>query len=192
MDILGIDFTKRKTGLSAVVKIIKNGGILVLPTDTVYGLACDAANKKAVENIYEIKKRDKSKPLAVFVKDIKMAKKYAVVKKEQEEFLKKNWPGAVTVVLPAKKGLSPLVYKNKTIALRQPNNQLVLEIISLLKKPLAQTSANISNQPATTRIKDIIKVFSEEEVSIVDAGNLIKNKPSAIIDLTSNNKIIRN
>ncbi len=181
-----------KINIKEVITALKNGAVLVLPTDTVYGLVCDATNKKAVEKIYKIKKRDKSKPLPVFVKNIEMAKEYAVIRKDQEEFLKNKWPGATTVVLGSKDGLSPLVYKDNTVALRQPNYKLILKIIGLFKKPLAQTSANISNKPSTTIINDIVLDFKNADVIIFDAGNLPKSKPSTIIDLTSDKiKIIR-
>lgn len=179
-----------------LVTALENGAVLVLPTDTVYGLVCDAKNEKAVEKIFEIKKRDKLKPLPVFVKDIKMAKEYAVLNAEQEDFLKSKWPGATTVVLEGRKGLSQLVYKDNTIALRQPNYKLILDIIELFKKPLAQTSANIAGLDATTDIKKVLEYFNNHEIVpdiIIDAGELPKNKPSAIIDLSTKDiKIIRN
>jgi len=186
---------KKNKNIKEIVTALKNGAVLVLPTDTVYGLVCDATNKKAVKKIFDIKKRNKLKPLPVFMKDIKMAKKYSFMGKEQEKFLKDNWPGAVTVVLKRKKGLSPLVYKNDTIALRQPNYKLIIEITKIFKKPLAQTSANISNFPATTKIREVLGQFKNQKNQpdlIIDAGNLKKNKPSVIIDLTKDNiKILR-
>ncbi|MCX6720787.1 MAG: L-threonylcarbamoyladenylate synthase [Candidatus Staskawiczbacteria bacterium] len=178
---------KGEKNVKEIITALKNGAVLVCPTDTVYGFICDATNKRAVGKIFKIKKRDKSKSLPVFVRDIKMAKKYAVVKSREEKFLNENWPGAVTVVLNGKKGLSLLVYKNKTIALRQPNHNLIAEIFKKFKRPLAQTSVNISDQPFMDDIKEIVKVFDCEEHKpdlVIDAGHLPKNKPSVIIDLT--------
>jgi L-threonylcarbamoyladenylate synthase len=170
-----------------IAAALKNGAVLVLPTDTIYGLVCDATNKKAVDKIFDIKKREKSKPLPVFVENIEMAKKYAVVNEKQQDFLKNNWPGAVTVVLEKKDGLSPLVYKDNTIALRQPNYRLMAEVMKLFGGPLAQTSVNISNDPPLEKIDEIINSFTDQKNQpdlIVSAGDLIKNKPSVIIDLT--------
>jgi len=172
-----------------MVAALKNGAVLVLPTDTIYGLVCDATNNEAVERIFNIKKRDKSKTLPVFIENIEMAKEYAVISKKQQDFLEKNWPGAVTVVFKKKDGLSPLVYKDDTIALRQPNYKLILEVIELFKRPLAQTSVNISNDPPLEKIGEIISYFTGQKDQpdlIVDAGDLTKNKPSAIVDLTKN------
>jgi len=184
-----------KVNINEIVAALKNGAVLVAPTDTVYGLVCDATNKNAVDKIFKIKKRDKSKPLPVFVADIKMAKKYAVIKERQEKFLNENWPGAVTVVFKSKKGLSPLVYKDNTIALRQPNYDLIAEIFKTFKRPLAQTSVNISDQPPLVNVEEIEKVLGCEKYQpdlAVDIGNLPKNKPSVIIDLTEDKiKILR-
>ena len=86
---------------------------------------CDAENKKAVKKIFKIKKRDKSKSLPVFIKDIEMAKDYAIISGEQEKFISENWPGPVTIILKSKTGLSPLVSKDGTIALRHSGNKLI-------------------------------------------------------------------
>lgn len=186
---------ENKKNIKKIIAALKNGAVLVLPTDTVYGLVCDATSKKAVEKIFEIKKRNKSKPLPVFVKDIKMAQKYTVISARQKEFLNEKWPGAATFVMRAKKGLSPLVYKKGTIAMRHPDYKLIIEILKLLKRPLAQTSANISGSPATTKVKEVLELFNGRNIQpdfVVDAGDLPKNKPSIIIDITSNKiKILR-
>lgn len=183
---------ENKKNIGKIITALKNGAVLVLPTDTVYGLVCDAANNKAVKKIFAIKKRDKSKPLPVFVKDITTAKKYAIVSGEQEDFLNKSWPGATTAVLKGRKGLSPLVYKNSTIALRQPDYKLIMEVMEALDKPLAQTSANISGEGVLNKISEITSQFKNEDVIIINAGDLPKRKPSTIIDITDNKiKILR-
>jgi len=177
-----------------IITALKNGAVLVCPTDTVYGLVCDAKNEKAVEKIFEIKKRDKSKSLAVFVKDIDMAKKYAEISLDQEKKLQKFWPGATTFILPAKPGLSPLAYKNNTIGMRASDYDLIKNIFKEFNSPLAQTSANISGQPATGKIKEVLSQLSDQGTQpdiVVDVGDLPENKPSTIIDLTKNNKALR-
>src|SRR5438874_677159 len=88
--------------LDSVVRVLQRGGVVIFPTDTVYGFLADAANKHAVEKIYKIKKRPKGKPLPVFVKNIGMAKEVAEINEKQEKILKRYWPGSYTVVLPKK------------------------------------------------------------------------------------------
>jgi L-threonylcarbamoyladenylate synthase len=182
-------------------KAIKQGRVVICPTDTVYGLVAAATNKKAVERIFKIKKRPKTHPLPVFVKDIKTAKKLAKIGKKDEKFLKKNWPGKVTVVLSRKKTKTKLYgLFNKTIALRIPKYKLVNDLLKKTNLPLTGTSANISGKPTSTKIQDILNQFTLRRGSgqknkpdlIIDAGNLKKSKPSTIIDLTApKHKILR-
>jgi len=177
---------------------LREGRILVCPTDTVYGLICDASNSRAVEKIFKIKNRSRTKPLPIFVKDIKMAKQLAFVGKKQERFLKESWPGAITVILKAKKKrLSELVYSSDTIGLRAPDYGLLNEVLKKIGKPLAQTSANISGRPAATKIKKVLEFIrtigtSGFPILVVDAGDLPKNKPSKVVDLTgSSPRVLR-
>ena len=180
--------------------LIKKGKVMVCPTDTVYGLICDATNKKAVAKIFRIKKRPKNKPLPIFVKDLKMAKQIAEINKRQEKFLKSVWPGKVTVVLKSKirwtqsglpVGLHPKskIYgvDKKTVALRIPSSPAVLNLVKHINVPLTGTSANISGKPPSGNIKEILRQFRGKKHQpdiIIDAGNLPKSKPSTVLDLT--------
>ncbi|MDI6591632.1 MAG: L-threonylcarbamoyladenylate synthase [Patescibacteria group bacterium] len=174
--------------IEKVIKSIKTGKVIVCPTDTVYGLLADATNKKAVEKIFKIKKRPFQKPIPIFVKDIKMVKKIAKIDKKQEEFLKKVWPGKVTIVLKPKKELPRGIGKpNKEIGLRIPNYKIINRLLKLCNCPLTGTSANISGRPASTKIKEVLKQFENQKIQpdlVIDAGNLPESKPSIIIDLT--------
>jgi len=163
--------------VNEAVKIIKNGGVVICPTDTVYGFLADAGNKKAVSRIFKIKKRQKAKPLPVFVKDIKMAKEISEISKEQKVILKKSWPGRITFVLKK---------KNKgTIALRIPKYKPLNDLLKKINKPLVQTSVNISGSPVLKNIKEIVEQFGDKIDLIIDEGNFPKRKPSKIIDLTA-------
>ncbi len=195
--------------LREIVSSIKEGKVIVCPTDTVYGLICDAADKKAVEKIFKIKKRDFQKPISLFVKDLKMAKEIAEIDKNQEKFLRKIWPGKLIAVLKANpstrlraKGKFPkgIVCQWGKIGLRIPNYKLLNELLEKFNKPLAQTSANISGKPASAEIKKVIRQFTLRRGSgqenqpdlIIDAGNLKPSKPSTVIDLTGKKlKVLR-
>jgi L-threonylcarbamoyladenylate synthase len=178
---------QNKKKISEIITALKNGAVLVLPTDTVYGLVCDVTNKKAVEKIYKIKKRSKSKPLTIFVKDLKMAKEFAEISKEQEKILVKHWPGKYTFIFKTKKAKKFYGVNKKTIAIRIPKYKFLNDLLKKIDKPLAQTSANISGAPASTKIDQIIKVIATSDVAIlvVDGGDLKKSKPSKIINVTS-------
>ncbi|MFA5878335.1 MAG: L-threonylcarbamoyladenylate synthase [Candidatus Staskawiczbacteria bacterium] len=172
----------KKENLSIILKALKNGKVLIFPTDTVYGLICDATEEKAVERIFKIKKRKRTNPLAVFVKDVKAAKRISYINKEQEDFLKKNWPGAVTVILKSRKRLSKLVYKKGTIGIRVPDYKLLNLVLEKFRRPIAQTSANISGRGATGEIDKVLKQFSGKDRPdlAINAGNLAGSDPSKV------------
>lgn len=174
------------------LRTLQEGEVIVGPSDTVYGLYGDAQNEKALKKIFQIKKRPFTKPIPLFVRDLKMAKKFAKISKDQEAFLKKVWPGPVTVVLGAKKEL-PYVTFRGTIGLRMPDSKFLLGILEKIGHPLAQSSANISGKPATTKIQKVINYFQNQKVQpalILDAGNLKPARPSAVIALTKREKRI--
>ena len=172
--------------LNKAVSILKKGGVIICPTDTVYGFLADAKNKKAVEKVYKIKNRSKSKPLPVFVKDMKMAEKIARIDKNHAKTFKEFWPGKYTFVLKQKSGVKLYGVDKKTIAIRIPKYKLLNNLLKKINKPLVQTSVNISSELPMNKIKDIIEKFkySTEVDLIIDAGNLPKSKSSKIIDLT--------
>jgi L-threonylcarbamoyladenylate synthase len=177
-----------KNALNKAVEMIDNGGVVIFPTDTVYGFLADAESKKAIERIYKIKKRPRSKPLPVFIKDIKMAKDLAEISEAHEKILKKYWPGKYTFILNRNDGKG-------TIALRVPKYKALNDLLKKVNKPLVQTSVNISGNPPLNVLVDIINNFDKQKNKpdlIVGVGNLPKRKPSAIIDLTNDKiKVLR-
>ena len=186
-----------KISLNRAVRILKNGGVVVCPTDTVYGFLADASNKKAVDKIFKIKKRPRSKPLPIFVKDLKMAKELAEISEKQAKILQKFWPGKYTFILKSKikNQNSKLKTKNKklygvaetTIAIRMPKYKFLNDLLKKADRPLVQTSVNISGKEALIKIREIIQQFKKDKrlSLIIDAGDLKEAKPSKIIDLTT-------
>lgn len=180
--------------LKKSIAVIKSGGIVVCPTDTVYGFLADASNKKAVDKIYKIKKRQRSKPLSVFVKDLKMAKKIAEISKEQEKILTlrlrsgqaKFWPGKYTFILKRKIDKKLYGVDKKTIAIRIPKYKFLNDLLKKVNKPLVQTSVNISGEAPLIKIGDMVEKFGKNKnIIIIDTGSLKKSNPSKIIDITN-------
>jgi len=186
MEILKLNSNK-KEAIKKTALYIKEGKVVVFPTDTVYGIICDAKNKKAVNKIFRIKKRSVKKILPLFVKDIKMAKKIAKINKAQETFLKKAWPGKVTAILK-KKPVKIYGVDKKTIALRVSNSKEIALLIKKINSPLAQTSANISTKKTGKTAKEIIETFKKrkEKPDLLIDNSALKNKESVLIDLTKN------
>lgn len=187
-----------RRALSGAVAALKKGGVVVCPTDTVYGFLADASNKKAVEKIYKIKKRKRSKPLPVFVRDVKIAKQIAEIDAGQERTLRKYWPGKYTFVLKSKsKNQKSKLYgiKKNTVAARVPKYKFLKDLLKKINRPLAQTSVNISGEPPLTKVEDIKTRFAKTRkklgisLLLIDGGDLKKVKPSKIIDLTTNKEI---
>ncbi|MCQ2609342.1 MAG: L-threonylcarbamoyladenylate synthase [Lachnospiraceae bacterium] len=161
---------------------IKNGEVLRVPTDTVYGYVCDAGNKLSIEKIYDLKKRDKKKPLGIFVHDIDDFYKIVdggegALSDDIKEMLKKYWPGALTVICKKRKDVLPFFNDGlDTIGVRVPKDDRLLNLMKESGCFLAQTSANISGE------SDI----SSSEIDGKDT------KASTIIDITSGNiEIVR-
>lgn len=174
-----------------ILSILKKGGITCLPTDTVYTITADACNKKAVENIFKIKKRKKDKSLPIFVSNIQMLNKIAITHKIEEEYMNKFWPGPLTIILKNKNHLQ-LSQFSKTIAIRIPKMKALRNLISTLNNPIIATSANISGKKETNSYKKIIKTFSKKVDLIVSNQDKANTKTSTIIQYTGSNiKIIR-
>ena len=116
--------------LNYLINLLKKGMVLVVPTDTVYGIICDSTNQKAINSLFKIKERPKNKPLPIFVKDIKMAKRIAFIDREQEKYLKSVWPGKVTVILkPRKKLPFGIGKRGREVGLRVPKNKLINNLL---------------------------------------------------------------
>lgn len=155
-------------------KILKNDGIGVLPTDTLYGLVCSAFSKKAINRIYKIKNRNKDKKLIVLISSLKDLKKFKIkITKEEAKILGKFWPGKVSIILGG-------------IAFRYPKNKALLEI---LKKtgPLVAPSANIEGGKPAENINEAKKYFGNN-VDFYISGGTLKSDPSTLIRII-NNKI---
>ncbi len=190
MRILKINYKKlEKLKLKLVISLLRQGKVIIFPTDTVYIPVADATNKKAVKKVFQIKQRSQKNPLPLFVKDIKAARKLARIDKVQEKFLKTVWPGKVTVVLKRKK-TKMVIYgvAKDTIALRIPSFKPVNFLLKKLNKPLVGTSANISGKPPSGNMKKVLRQFKGKKYLpdlVIDAGNLPKSKPSIVLDLTT-------
>jgi len=191
MKIIQIDLNKDyKNVLKEAVSVLEAGGVIVYPTDTLYGIGGNALNEKAVRRVFEIKERSLKKPLPMIVRDIKWAKELAYVKKRDENILKKVWPGKVTVVLNKKEMVPDILTSgHKTVGIRVPDYQLLDDLLKLFGYPVVSTSANISGEEGTGDINKIIEAFSSRSLLkqpdlVLDVGILPKSEPSAILDLT--------
>jgi L-threonylcarbamoyladenylate synthase len=196
MKYLKIDLGKvKQSDINTIVDYLRRGQVAVLPTDTIYGLSCIATNKRAVSRINLIKKSRSSKPLIKLVSSINMAKRHCLIGRKQEDYLRKIWPGPVTVILEKKKKLSLPASEKNSDAMRLPKNGFLTTIIRKLRQPIVSTSLNLSGHQALKSIESIAGHFPDHKPGlIVEVGKLKAARPSKIIDIRdiSNIKIIRN
>lgn len=182
--------------LSEITGALKQGKVIVYPTDTLYGLGVNALDKAAVDKLFRVKKRPHTKPMPVIVKDIAMARRFAYIDLRTEKILNALWPGPITMVLSRKDTLPSIVSGGKnTIGMRIPNSEFTKLLMNNVDFPVTSTSANISGKEPLIKINNIIKTFENEKYQpdlIINAGDLPENKPSTVIDLTASKpKILR-
>ena len=179
-----------RTAASRASAVMARGGIVVYPTETAYALGCSGLDKNAVGRVYEIKGRDKSKPLPLIMADAKMVSKFTVSTPSQRRLVKKFMPGPLTIAA-RKRVAIPASGKAKTVAFRIPASEFARKASALLGAPIVSTSANISGVAAVYDIGQIVELFAKKADLIVDAGNLPQVPASTIVCLLGTPKILR-
>lgn len=183
--------------IKEALDVLRNGGLIVGPSDTVYGLYVDATNQKAVEKLISFKNRPWGKPISVFVADYPMMEKEVKIGKGQRPILDELLPGPFTVILNSRHLVSKLLESEKgTLGIRIPEYNLVRAIVSRFARPMTATSANLSGRPPHYSVDTLLKELPESKKGlidlIIDAGKLPRNKPSTVVDLVSPQlKIVR-
>ena len=176
--------------IEETVKVLKNGGLVVFPSDTVYILAVDPTNKMAVKKLLLFKNRWTGKAISVAVLDKKMALEYVKINENGESIYTNLLPGPFTIVSKGKaKVAKGIEAENGTLGIRIPDNKYIHDLVKLLNKPVTATSANLSGRTPNYSIASFLRPLSIKKKEmidlIVDAGKLPRNKPSTVIDATS-------
>jgi L-threonylcarbamoyladenylate synthase len=158
--------------IGLISECLKNNGVVIMPCDTIYGIVC--ADGSAEERIRQMKGRDENKP---FIRLIRNSAAAAQITDDKiDSRILTLWPGPLTLIVNDK--------KSGTAALRVPQDEFLLKILSAVNKPLLSTSVNTSGMPSMNKISDIISSFISKADIIVDGGDLENNIPSTILDLT--------
>lgn len=178
--------------LNKAVEVLKNGGVIIYPTDTVYGLGCDIFNKEAVERIYMIKNDTGTKLFSFLCADLKDISKYAKVSNFAYRSMKKLIPGPYTFVLPAAKEVPKILWtKRKTVGIRVPDNTIARTLAAELGNPIISTSATTRKGELLYDPLEIRTVFNNSVDLMLSMGAL-SGVPSSIVDLSGNDaEIIR-
>ena len=177
--------------IGRVADIIKEGGLVVYPTDTIYGLGCDMMQKRSVERVYQMKGKDRKHPLSFICPDLKNIARYAVVSNLAYRLMKRILPGAYTIILPASREVPRLMLsKSATVGIRIPNHPVTRMLVEQLENPIITTSVP---SPENVQFSDPAEIAHRLPFldAIIDCG-LIAPEPSTIIDMTSDvPKLIR-
>ena len=176
---------KRKLDLFASAQWVKSGKILAHPTESIWGIGCDAFNRQAVEKVFRLKKRDLSKGFILLAESLESIEKYIkVIAKEDQQFLSKHWPGAYTFLIKYNDKLpTHLMNKNGKIAIRVSDHLPIKALLKGFSGFMISTSANISGEKNINNPAEIINFFEQEDLAYYDES-LGKNlTPSKIIDL---------
>jgi len=179
------------TGIKAAYDIIQKGGIVVFPTDTVYGIGCDPRNQDAVNKIYKIKGREKIKHLPVLAYSKSDIEDIVFFDEISKKIADKFWPGPVTLILRVKdKKIEETLDLKGKIAVRVPNNPCVLALLEKCRL-LVGTSANFSGQSSFGDSKEIASKFSGYD-ALLDGGQIVNSGESTIVEVVNNElKIVR-
>lgn len=178
-----------KKNLNNIIKILKSGGVGVIPTDTLYGLVGSAFSNDAVERIYKIKNRDTKKALIILISSFKDLEKFGInLKEDQAKFFAKIWPGKVSVILSCKnKEFKYLHRGTNSLAFRFPAMKSLIEI---LKKtgPLVAPSANPEGLKPSETITEAKKYFGDS-VDFYLAGGSLKCFPSTLVEISKDGEV---
>jgi tRNA threonylcarbamoyl adenosine modification protein (Sua5/YciO/YrdC/YwlC family) len=173
----------QKRHILRVVEALEAGKLVAYPTDSTYGIGCDLLNKRAIEKVYDLKKKDRKKPVSVICSDIGSLSQYAVISNASYRILKRHLPGPYTFILPATPYVPRIMLTpRKTVGIRIPDNVIVQEVVEALGRPLISTSATLPDGTALNDAEEIEKYF-RGQIEIVIEGDC-PGAPSTIVDLT--------
>lgn len=178
----GVDYAVKKA-----LAVLKKGGIIIYPTDTLYGLGVDARNGEALTRLKELKGREGKKPISVIVSDIKHMEACGVLTVEAKRLAATFLPGPLTLVVQAHPSMPTEIQLNGAIGLRIPKHEFCEKLARAYNGPITTTSANISGLPTKRTVEDIIWHFGKNISHVdlvIDAGELPESPPSTVVRCT--------
>ena len=176
---------KNVKNISRAVEVLKEGGVVIFPTDTVWGVGAIVSSKKGVEKLYEIKKRESHKPTVILVSNIDMANKYGVISEDARRLAEKYWPGALTIIMKARENKVPALVRGgrKTVGLRVGDSVVVQELIEGVGEGIVAGSANFAGKRAPER-KGELDERLVNQVNLVVEGKTGRQAASTVVDTT--------
>ncbi len=178
-----------KDNLKEIIEVLDNDGVIIFPTDTVYGIGCNPFSIKALNKLFEFKQRDYTKPINVLTDSIDKIKLVSTnISSKEMEIMNKYFPSDLTIILNKKDNVPDILTANlNTIGVRIPNSDIALTILKEYKYPIATTSVNISGEKPSLEVKDFYDDFKDKVDIIVEGGKSKIGIPSTIIKIENNN-----
>ena len=174
------------------VDILENGGIVIYPTDTVYGIGCDLLNRRAIERIYDIKQRSRKQPFSFICADLKDISQYAIVPNYAYKAMKRLLPGPYTFVLEASRLVPRIILpKRKSVGIRVPDNRICLALVSAFGRPVVSTSVTTADGDIMTDPGEIEEKFKNRVDMVIDGGILPPAESSVVSFLEEVPEVIR-
>ena len=179
--------TNEKTAFNQALALLRRAEVIALPTDTVYGVACDSANPEAIARLYEVKERPRHKAIPLLLSgERQMMHVTRDVPDIAWEIVKHQWPGALTIVLKAAADLPPILTANgDTVAVRLPDHRVVRILCAMLNRPLAVSSANLSGHNECRTAEEVFQQMGTRIPLILDGGMTPGGQASTVLDLTT-------
>ncbi len=183
-------YTPHRKQILHAVKVLQKGGVIVYPTDTIYGLAADILNKDAVNRIFKIKKISKQKLLSLICRDIQEVSEWAFVPNHAYRVMKKVLPGPYTFILPASKEVPKSILENrKTVGIRIPDCAVSMALVGELGRPMLSTSVPKGADDYFTDPLEIAEMFKHELDLVLDGG-IMPMAPSTVVDFTESPPVV--
>ena len=178
--------------LQRATELIRNGGVIAFPTETVYALGADAMNERAVQRVFHLKKRMSGKPIAIFLPKLQDLKRF--VKKitpSASKLIKEFWPGPLTLIFKSKSGqMTHLTGKEGKLGVRFSSSKFVQSLLIETKTPLTATSANLSGKPEPVSAEQVLSYFDWKIDLIIDGGHSSNATSSSVVDVSEEMPIL--
>lgn len=179
--------------VKAALVVLRQGGIIAFPTETVYGLGCDAASVAAARRVYRIKQRERNKTLQLIAGSLAQVKAVSKLNQWERMIVSRYWPGPLTLIIPVrpKAHISPSAIQDGRIGIRVTSDPFLQKLLRAYGKPIAATSANRSGEPPARSGREVLKIFQARTGPdlLIDMGCLPKKLPSTVASIDSSGRV---
>ncbi len=180
-----------KNDFEKALECLKDGGVIIYPSESCYSFGCDAKNEIAVKKIHEIKNESINKPITLLVSDLKQIEEFGIINETAEKISEKLMPGKISLIIEKKDPEKYGYLSENGICFRIPDNKIAFDLCANFGGAITTTSVNIHKEPSMYKISEVIEKFGNKVSTIIETGDRDENIPVSTIYDTMENKIIR-